>query len=35
MTSFLRLAKDELPIKTDMIVMKEGSIEPADLSLAR
>lgn len=35
LTSFLRLAKDELPIKTDMIVMKEGSIEPADLSLAR
>lgn len=35
LTNFLRLAKDELPIKTDMIVMKEGSIEPADLSLAR
>jgi ribosomal protein L10 len=35
LATFLRLAKDTLPIKTDMIMLKEGAIQPTDLSLAR
>lgn len=35
LSAFLRLAKDTLPIKTDMITLKEGSVQPTDLSLAR
>lgn len=35
LTSFLRLTKDTLPIKTDMIILKEGAVQRTDLSLAR
>jgi small-conductance mechanosensitive channel len=35
LSSFLRLAKETLPIKTDMIILKEGAVQPTDLSLAR
>eukprot|EP00227_Mantoniella_beaufortii_P022117 CAMPEP_0197579570 /NCGR_PEP_ID=MMETSP1326-20131121/3552_1 /TAXON_ID=1155430 /ORGANISM="Genus nov. species nov., Strain RCC2288" /LENGTH=753 /DNA_ID=CAMNT_0043143083 /DNA_START=133 /DNA_END=2391 /DNA_ORIENTATION=+ len=35
LASFLRMAKESLPIKTDMIVLKEGSVQPTDVSLAR
>ena len=35
LSSFLRLAKETLPIKTDMVILKEGAVQPTDLSLAR
>jgi hypothetical protein len=35
LSSFLRLAKETLPIKIDMIILKDGAVQPTDLSLAR